>query len=789
MANRDITLLNSLVGYVLDVKPYHTKLKQFLSELFFEDKFNVTFTESLFWNFYHQNVWTRDDIGGYRMFRICESVNADTIFRIPAAIWPRFSLNDNLPLQSPPGDDPATQDLTDANTNGIPDSEEPWLGSVSSSHFTGHDVKIFATWNSGDKHPNITLSNGNLTATASAAWQSVRATMGKSSGKWYWEITSNAAVNPQYFAGAAQLSSILANYVGGDASGWGFRALDYASGGGRYTNSVRTAYSPASDTQLGINEVIGVALDMDAGTITIYRGGVSQGVMYSGLTGTVYPACTPDGTDQLTVNFGQTPFVYAVPPGYNSGVFTGTDTSSDPYTFRVPFHQGSRVYVNGVIQTFGTDYVVDYTRGFIRFAVAPTVAQHIEVQLFKVDRLFIAYNFPFNYGVNRDYDNFGYDMLPYDSDEDEPGSTGADFFEFIIDSGQPSGHLAVTFYNSVPSKIPKADLTVLGLGPGNVNGDVWKVTAISHWRFMVQRNGTGTIWYANFKEPFDNGFVSFIIDRVWANYYLVPDSNTYDDFSLTVYQYDETDFFPDLSLVTEHGVFTDPNPPQHRPMHFIMSEQDTEGGYDFGGLSDEPFDEPAPVYQPPYPLGKVKKTDLGYYTFVLDEIPPRGTYVELRLEQNGQLNPWLNATVLDDMYLRVTWVVDTTVQLLDPYQYLGYDDHWYDYLETVIPAGTQRLIHNVILSPTETTFTETQNVNELVIYHGRGAAPIAVDVDFNGTPVPTTMIYINVNDPGYYSQPYFEGVMLLPDHVGVDEQRIVINLATPQAVTVTLTFA
>ena len=35
---------------------------------------------------------------------------------------------------------------------------------------------------------------------------------------------------------------------------------------------------------------------------------------------------------------------------------------------------------------------------------------------------------------------------------------------------------------------------------------------------------------------------------------------------------------------------------------------------------------------------------------------------------------------------------------------------------------------------------------------------------------------------------YFEGTMLPPDFIGVDLQRIVINLATPQTIKVTLTF-
>ena len=54
----------------------------------------------------------------------------------------------------------------------------------------------YATWNPSDKGTNITLSNGNLTvAKGNAGWESVRATIGVSSGKWYWEVTANTYVS------------------------------------------------------------------------------------------------------------------------------------------------------------------------------------------------------------------------------------------------------------------------------------------------------------------------------------------------------------------------------------------------------------------------------------------------------------------------------------------------------------------------------------------------------------------------------------------------------------------
>src|SRR3989344_5257710 len=53
----------------------------------------------------------------------------------------------------------------------------------------------FATWNPSDKSASITFSGSDLTATgptSGSTFFSVRATIGKSSGKWYWESTGGS---------------------------------------------------------------------------------------------------------------------------------------------------------------------------------------------------------------------------------------------------------------------------------------------------------------------------------------------------------------------------------------------------------------------------------------------------------------------------------------------------------------------------------------------------------------------------------------------------------------------
>lgn len=183
----------------------------------------------------------------------------------------------------------------------------------------GTTDKNYAEWNDAKRHQTITLSNGNLTAIGSSDQTTngaVLATIGKSSGKWYWEITVSISIGQAH--GASTTGEAL------DA-GVGFANL---SGKRVYYSQTGNAYLPdtAYGASYGAGDRLGFALDMDAGTLTAYRNGVSQGVLVSGLSGVFYPysivsSVNPGTPAQITANFGQTAFVYAVPAGFNPGLY------------------------------------------------------------------------------------------------------------------------------------------------------------------------------------------------------------------------------------------------------------------------------------------------------------------------------------------------------------------------------------------------------------------------------------------------------------------------------------
>ena len=59
-------------------------------------------------------------------------------------------------------------------------------------------------------------------------------------------------------------------------------------------------------------DTIGVAFDADAGTLTFYKNGASQGTAFTGLTdGPYVPSVVQNGSSRSAVlNFGQRPFKY-----------------------------------------------------------------------------------------------------------------------------------------------------------------------------------------------------------------------------------------------------------------------------------------------------------------------------------------------------------------------------------------------------------------------------------------------------------------------------------------------
>lgn len=179
------------------------------------------------------------------------------------------------------------------------------------------------TWNPSDKHANVSLTGSNLVAARGGAGPnshaSVRATLGKSSGKHYFEVVVTSGQPAPYITiGVASASEPLNNYVGSTATGYSY----YEETGTKITNGAGTAYGAFYTT----DDVIGVAVDMDAGKIWFSKNGVwygnpaaGTGEAFSGLAGTLFPMVSVyyiSTAHQLTGRFRAASFGYTPPAGF-----------------------------------------------------------------------------------------------------------------------------------------------------------------------------------------------------------------------------------------------------------------------------------------------------------------------------------------------------------------------------------------------------------------------------------------------------------------------------------------
>ena len=144
----------------------------------------------------------------------------------------------------------------------------------------------FCTLNPLAMGSGVTLSEGNLSS-VSSSWQWAKSTYGVGSGKWYWEVNHLNGGADNLFCGISKESFTAFGYNLATASAenynvWGYTSnLGYKEGQNTYA-SYGAVFQTAGD-------VVGVALDMDAGTIAFYKNGASQGTAFSNVTGVVNP--------------------------------------------------------------------------------------------------------------------------------------------------------------------------------------------------------------------------------------------------------------------------------------------------------------------------------------------------------------------------------------------------------------------------------------------------------------------------------------------------------------------
>jgi hypothetical protein len=176
----------------------------------------------------------------------------------------------------------------------------------------------------------MTLANGNIQATGSnsGAWKAAAGTIGVSSGKWYWEINVLGVNNSSQYSviGVSNSSAGTSDIYGSPTNSWVYDSRGTKQGNGAGDAGAGTvAYGAAYVA----GDTIGVALDMDSGTLTFYKNNTSQGVAFNtSLSGKeLFPWVGLYGTSaSVYINFGQRPFAYTAPSGFKALVSTNLPT-------------------------------------------------------------------------------------------------------------------------------------------------------------------------------------------------------------------------------------------------------------------------------------------------------------------------------------------------------------------------------------------------------------------------------------------------------------------------------
>ena len=169
----------------------------------------------------------------------------------------------------------------------------------------------FAVMNPVDQYLcSITQGNLSVTTNNGGYLGGVRSTIAVSSGKWYWETVITALGGS---AGQAPISGIIPSTTPINAISSNTRYGYYGANGNKLSSAGSVSYGAAFST----GDVIGYALDLDAGTLTFYKNNASQGTAFTGLSGSFCAVVYDGGTGGTTaINFGQRPFSYTPPTGF-----------------------------------------------------------------------------------------------------------------------------------------------------------------------------------------------------------------------------------------------------------------------------------------------------------------------------------------------------------------------------------------------------------------------------------------------------------------------------------------
>ena len=165
---------------------------------------------------------------------------------------------------------------------------------------------------------SVTISDGNLTVAnaRNTYFGTALSNLSMTSGKYYCEGTVDSNDATTLLCGILKIDPLESRWntddeqIGYSQYGYGYRS----NNGNKENNLSNSSYGDS----YGDGDTIGIALDLDAKTISFYKNGTNQGVAYSGIPAGEYAFgfSSSETNNKWKANFGQKPFKYAPPKGF-----------------------------------------------------------------------------------------------------------------------------------------------------------------------------------------------------------------------------------------------------------------------------------------------------------------------------------------------------------------------------------------------------------------------------------------------------------------------------------------
>ena len=208
--------------------------------------------------------------------------------------------------------------MRDVPTQYTPQGVTDVGGVVRGNYCTLNPLAFFAT--------GASALDGNLTLSVTTAGGNIKPTFGATTGKFYAEFTINnigGATGTQFVVATSSPSTSATSlmnaiyYVNGQT--YDYVSASYVSYGASYTTG----------------DIIGVAWDCDAFSVTFYKNNVSQGTLSGAAINAnsagqgVAPIAGSSGSPSsisVACNYGQRPFAYTPPSGFKSLCTTNLPT-------------------------------------------------------------------------------------------------------------------------------------------------------------------------------------------------------------------------------------------------------------------------------------------------------------------------------------------------------------------------------------------------------------------------------------------------------------------------------